>query len=174
MNAYHILLCVVIKIAVRTLGKIKVVLSTAFGAGTLRKLRIGIPCGLLRCIELHLAALGTKIDVQFQGASQQIGNIAQDPSRLTQLNLLPHAESHGCAAAQTLQRSHSAFSNFDAGITIGNAINGLARKCLTLSLFFIGASLTRQTLMSVGLKPMLQGVILWIIISLVTLAYILL
>lgn len=65
-------------------------------------------------------------------------------------------------------------SNFDAGITIGNAINGLARKCLTLSLFFIGASLTRQTLMSVGLKPMLQGVILWIIISLVTLAYILL
>lgn len=59
------------------------------------------------------------------------------------------------------------------GACVGNVINLIARKFLTLSLFFIGASLTRQTLMSVGLKPMLQGVILWVVISLVTLAYIL-
>ena len=65
-------------------------------------------------------------------------------------------------------------SQSEIGVTIGNGINGLARKCLTLSLFFIGASLTRQTLKSVGLKPMLQGLILWILISLATLAYILL
>ncbi|MCI5982083.1 MAG: putative sulfate exporter family transporter [Bacteroidales bacterium] len=65
-------------------------------------------------------------------------------------------------------------SQSEIGVTIGNGINGLARKCLTLSLFFIGASLTRQTLKSVGLKPMLQGIILWILISLATLAYILL
>lgn len=58
------------------------------------------------------------------------------------------------------------------GTAIGEGINALARKTLTLSLFFIGASLSRDVLKSVGLKPMIQGVALWVVISAATLAYI--
>ena len=38
--------------------------------------------------------------------------------------------------------------------------------------FFIGASLTRETLRSVGVRPLVQGVLLWISISSISLAYI--
>lgn len=55
---------------------------------------------------------------------------------------------------------------------IGSFINGLARKSLTITLFFIGASLSRDVLKTVGIKPMVQGIALWIVISLSTLAYI--
>lgn len=60
----------------------------------------------------------------------------------------------------------------ETGIMIGNFVNGLARKALTLTLFFIGASLSIDTLKSVGIKPLIQGIFLWIAISLATLAYI--
>ena len=55
---------------------------------------------------------------------------------------------------------------------VGEAVNGLARKGLTLTMFFIGASLSLDTLRQVGLKPLVQGVSLWVAISLGTLAYI--
>lgn len=55
---------------------------------------------------------------------------------------------------------------------IGTAINSVARKCLTLTMFFIGASLSKDVLKSVGLKAFVQGVSLWIVISVVTLVYI--
>ena len=58
------------------------------------------------------------------------------------------------------------------GAEIGSAINKLAKHLITLSLFFIGASLTRETLKAVGLRPLIQGVLLWIIISCVSLGYI--
>ena len=60
------------------------------------------------------------------------------------------------------------------GTTIGQTINSVARKGLILSMFFIGASLSRDVLRQVGLKPMIQGVALWIVISLASLAYIML
>ena len=60
----------------------------------------------------------------------------------------------------------------DIGVQIGNAINGFARKTLTITLFFIGASLSRDVLKAVGIKPLIQGVLLWVIISCSTLAYI--
>ncbi len=41
----------------------------------------------------------------------------------------------------------------------------IAKAGLTLTLFLIGAGLSRQVLASVGLKPLLQGVALWILIS---------
>lgn len=56
---------------------------------------------------------------------------------------------------------------------IGNFLNMISRKALTITLFFIGAALSRDVLKNVGLKPMIQGVSLWIIISLASLAYIL-
>ena len=58
------------------------------------------------------------------------------------------------------------------GIAIGNGINDLARKMLTVTLFFIGASLSRDVLRTVGLRPLVQGVLLWVVISLGTLGYI--
>ena len=55
---------------------------------------------------------------------------------------------------------------------LGAAINGIARKTLTITMFFIGASLSLDVLKAVGIKPLLQGVLLWVVISLSTLAYI--
>jgi uncharacterized membrane protein YadS len=45
----------------------------------------------------------------------------------------------------------------------------LAKTGLTVTLFLIGASLSRETLKKVGVKPLVQGVFLWIVISLVSL-----
>lgn len=58
------------------------------------------------------------------------------------------------------------------GMMIGEGINEFARKTLTITLFFIGASLARDVLKAVGIKPLIQGVLLWVVISLSTLAYI--
>ena len=52
---------------------------------------------------------------------------------------------------------------------IGATINGIARRLLTLTMFFIGASLSLELLKQVGIKPLLQGVILWIVISICSL-----
>ena len=60
----------------------------------------------------------------------------------------------------------------EIGTVIGNTINGIARKSLALTLFFIGASLSVDTLKAVGIKPLIQGIALWVVISLSTLAYI--
>ena len=57
---------------------------------------------------------------------------------------------------------------------IGKFIAGIARKGLIITMFFIGASLSVDVIKSVGLRPLLQGVLLWIIISTASLAYILL
>ena len=57
---------------------------------------------------------------------------------------------------------------------LGQAISDLARKGLIITRFFIGASLSMDVLKQVGMKPLIQGVILWVVISLSTLAYILL
>lgn len=61
----------------------------------------------------------------------------------------------------------------EIGEKIGKNINILAKHLITLSLFFIGAGLTRETLKAVGIRPLIQGVLLWITISCVSLAYIL-
>ncbi|HEX8248431.1 MAG TPA: putative sulfate exporter family transporter [Pyrinomonadaceae bacterium] len=45
----------------------------------------------------------------------------------------------------------------------------LAKTGLTVTLFLIGASLSRATLRKVGVKPLVQGVLLWIVISLFSL-----
>ena len=58
------------------------------------------------------------------------------------------------------------------GQVIGHFVNGIARKSLTVTLFFIGASLSLDVLKTVGVKPLIQGILLWIVISLSTLAYI--
>ena len=57
---------------------------------------------------------------------------------------------------------------------IGKFIAGIARKGLIITMFFIGASLSVDVIRSVGIRPLLQGILLWIIISAASLAYILL
>ena len=59
------------------------------------------------------------------------------------------------------------------GTAFSSAVNLLAKHLITLSLFFIGAGLTRKTLRAVGFRPLVQGVLLWITISAASLAYIL-
>ncbi len=56
---------------------------------------------------------------------------------------------------------------------VGKAISGLARKGLIITMFFIGASLSTDVLKAVGVKPLVQGVLLWLVISVGSLAYIL-
>lgn len=58
--------------------------------------------------------------------------------------------------------------------SIGIIISGIARKCLTLTMFFIGASLSTDVLRTVGIKPLIQGILLWIVISIGSLLYIIL
>ena len=60
----------------------------------------------------------------------------------------------------------------ETGALIGAGINSIARKALTITLFFIGASLSRDVLKAVGIKPLVQGILLWVVISVSTLAYI--
>ena len=56
---------------------------------------------------------------------------------------------------------------------VGKVISGLARKGLIITMFFIGASLSTDVLKAVGVKPLVQGVLLWLVISVGSLAYIL-
>ena len=55
---------------------------------------------------------------------------------------------------------------------VTSSIVAVSRQCLTLTLFFIGAGLSRKTLQNVGSKPLLLGISLWIFIGLVSLAFI--
>lgn len=57
---------------------------------------------------------------------------------------------------------------------IGKTISSLARKGLIITMFFIGASLSTDVIKSVGIKPLIQGVLLWIVISVASLLYIIL
>ena len=56
---------------------------------------------------------------------------------------------------------------------VGKAIADLARKGLIITMFFIGASLSTDVLKAVGVKPLVQGVLLWLVISIGSLMYIL-
>ena len=53
--------------------------------------------------------------------------------------------------------------------SIFDAIVNLAKAGMTITLFLIGASLSPETLRNVGVRPLIQGVILWIVISVVSL-----
>lgn len=48
----------------------------------------------------------------------------------------------------------------------------VSRQTLVMTLFLIGAGLTRQILRQVGVRPLIMGVILWIVVSSATLALI--
>jgi len=51
-------------------------------------------------------------------------------------------------------------------------IVSVSRQCLTLTLFFIGAGLSRETIKLVGAKPLVLGVTLWFFIAIISLSFI--
>ena len=53
---------------------------------------------------------------------------------------------------------------------VSPALGRVATTGLTLTLFLIGAGLSAKTLRAVGWRPFLQGVLLWLFISVVSLA----
>ena len=55
---------------------------------------------------------------------------------------------------------------------VGEAISDVARRALVVTMFFIGASLSTDVLKAVGVRPLLQGLLLWAVISVSTLVYI--
>jgi len=56
--------------------------------------------------------------------------------------------------------------------TLTHRIVVVSRQCLTITLFFIGAGLSRATLKSVGVRPLVLGLTLWIFITVVSLGFI--
>ncbi|MGB4413362.1 MAG: putative sulfate exporter family transporter [Paludibacter sp.] len=55
---------------------------------------------------------------------------------------------------------------------ITHDIVSVARQSLTLTLFFIGAGLSRSTIKSVGVKPLVLGISLWFFIAVISLSFI--
>lgn len=56
---------------------------------------------------------------------------------------------------------------------IGHRIEIIAKRTLVLTLFFIGANLTLSSLKSVGIKPLVLGILLWMLVASGTLTAIL-
>jgi uncharacterized integral membrane protein (TIGR00698 family) len=56
---------------------------------------------------------------------------------------------------------------------VSSALSRLGRIGLTVTLFLIGTGLNKQTLKSVGVRPLVQGLALWIVVGTCTLALIL-
>lgn len=57
-------------------------------------------------------------------------------------------------------------------ITFTHEIVSVSHQSLTLTLFFIGAGLSRTTIQSVGVKPLLLGIVLWFFIAVISLTFI--
>jgi uncharacterized membrane protein YadS len=58
------------------------------------------------------------------------------------------------------------------GKTIFQHLYGLGRRGLVITLFLIGSGLSLKTIKQVGWRPILQGVLLWVIIGSISLAVI--
>lgn len=54
--------------------------------------------------------------------------------------------------------------------TAGHWVEFCARRLLVLTLFLIGTNLTKDALRAVGMKPLLQGALLWVAVSISALA----
>jgi uncharacterized integral membrane protein (TIGR00698 family) len=65
---------------------------------------------------------------------------------------------------------NTTFSAFGPTFSI---LNSLGRIGLTVTLFLIGTGLSKETLKQVGVRPLVQGLVLWIIVGTSTLALIL-
>ncbi len=55
---------------------------------------------------------------------------------------------------------------------VWHGLYAFAKQALVMTLFLIGAGLTREVLGQVGMKPLLLGALLWVVVSVTTLALI--
>lgn len=62
-----------------------------------------------------------------------------------------------------------AHTYFPAIAVLSVYLTGIAKAGLTLTLFLIGAGLSRKILLAVGFRPLLQGLLLWVMISITAL-----
>ncbi len=60
-----------------------------------------------------------------------------------------------------------------AGVSVYAQLSRLGKLGLTATLFLIGSSVSRKTLRQVGIRPLLQGVFLWLLVASVSLLLIL-
>jgi uncharacterized membrane protein YadS len=49
--------------------------------------------------------------------------------------------------------------------SLSRTLSNLGKLGLTATLFLIGTSISRQALRQVGVRPLLQGVVLWILVA---------
>jgi uncharacterized membrane protein YadS len=54
--------------------------------------------------------------------------------------------------------------------SIFDALVNLAKGGMTVTLFFIGASLSLESVLTTRWRPLFQGLILWVVVSVVSLA----
>lgn len=59
-----------------------------------------------------------------------------------------------------------------SGAGVFDVLNAAARRGLVVSLLLIGAGLTRATLAKVGVRPLVQAVVVWIVVACATLAWV--
>lgn len=52
----------------------------------------------------------------------------------------------------------------------GQMVNEIAKRALVLTLFLIGSNLTKEAIRSVGIKPLVQGISLWLFVATATLS----
>ena len=60
-----------------------------------------------------------------------------------------------------------------SGAGVFDVLNAAARRGLVVSLLLIGAGLTRATLAKVGVRPLVQAVVVWGVVACATLAWVL-
>jgi uncharacterized membrane protein YadS len=94
-----------------------------------------------------------------------------------------HARSGGDAAQGKAKRPWfiagfllaAALATYVPGLEqAGEVVARVARQVLVVTLFFIGANLTRASLAPVGFRPLLLGVVLWALVASATLGAVLL
>ncbi len=54
-------------------------------------------------------------------------------------------------------------SALPAGVAVFDGLTALARHVLVLTLFLVGSGLSRDTIRTVGTRPLLQGLLLWLV-----------
>jgi uncharacterized integral membrane protein (TIGR00698 family) len=60
-------------------------------------------------------------------------------------------------------------SNFSGADHVWNSFSGYGKHMMVATLFFIGGGLTREDLKKIGHRPLLKGVILWLVVSVLSL-----
>lgn len=120
--------------------------ATAFGAGALA---MGTTVKLTRALWIIPVALGVGLVSKSEGKAPFPYFVVGFVTAAGIKSLLPHYAA------------------------LWHGIHGIARQSLVVTLYLIGSGLTRDVLAKTGARPLVQGVVLWIIVSITSAAAIL-